>query len=613
SDQGLDDRAAGYVAASNIADDLPYAVTPLATVVFAASADPPHESPATTLYIESAVVLTVVAAVPDPNSFRPGICAYTGRASLGTLDDCDFSMLESHTYDAYGTDPVPTLHKETLDDESDYDETVARIFRELRIDWLGGDASARQCSPWRSHATGYGRDVCSDQAVGFLMVNSDATPIEKRLLAVRLVQYGIDLYATAKARLEAEELMWVVDEGHVASRLVPMVYAAAVLQSATMTADLATIGPDMPDILEVHYIEAGDAYVKPYTLYSNGSYQYSTGTVTVTNGSAEVVGDGANWPAANPGETFFFGVVGDNRAYDETARVYTVETWTDATHITLSEVYDGETGSGKTFKLGDMVHYGHARALKIDSTNDAFYDSSEMVTWQAGFPNWRGRGPTEPAEESTDYGDPETHNQTYRFSGQGPWAPNLLALYMMGLDDEFATAAGDSSMLDYVDSYQEFCRAQHDLGLETYADGYLFSWYSPVWAFDEWSELRGDYGTPWTHEPSTPSPEDEEIDVALAPPLTWVPAAGSYGVRIYLDDETPLTEDDYVATVLGSGAWSYQCPSLDPSTTYYWRADYVNQEGLSVPGEEWSFTTGSAGGIGIIGPMRSPIFGGVVQ
>ena len=70
--------------------------------------------------------------------------------------------------------------------------------------------------------------------------------------------------------------------------------------------------------------------------------QYNEGTVTLTNGSAAVVGSGTNWTSALEGKTF-------KRRGENTP--YTVQTVTDATHLTLTTNYAGASGSGIYYEI----------------------------------------------------------------------------------------------------------------------------------------------------------------------------------------------------------------------------------------------------------------------
>jgi hypothetical protein len=91
------------------------------------------------------------------------------------------------------------------------------------------------------------------------------------------------------------------------------------------------------------------------------SYQYATwngytGTVSVVNGSTEVVGAGTNWqPAWCKGTAFW---VTDDKSGWRGDPVSYRATCVDATHLTLDRPYEGETRSGLYWQLSNLVGPG---------------------------------------------------------------------------------------------------------------------------------------------------------------------------------------------------------------------------------------------------------------
>lgn len=75
---------------------------------------------------------------------------------------------------------------------------------------------------------------------------------------------------------------------------------------------------------------------------------YTTGTVTVTNGSAAVVGSGTTWTASMVGRVLF---ITDG---SQDGMGYKISAFTDATHITLENYYGGTTGGAKTYLIGEV-------------------------------------------------------------------------------------------------------------------------------------------------------------------------------------------------------------------------------------------------------------------
>jgi len=105
------------------------------------------------------------------------------------------------------------------------------------------------------------------------------------------------------------------------------------------------------------YIEKNKIYFSPtpstagyaihfiYTkkLKDISAEDYDTGTVTLTNESAAVVGDGT---------TFTENMIGRYLKYND--EWYEIKSYTDATHITLEYEFDGTTGSGLSYLIGDV-------------------------------------------------------------------------------------------------------------------------------------------------------------------------------------------------------------------------------------------------------------------
>lgn len=75
---------------------------------------------------------------------------------------------------------------------------------------------------------------------------------------------------------------------------------------------------------------------------------YTTGTITVTNNSAAVVGSGTTFTALMVGRVLMVeDAGGENRLG------YKIAGYTDATHITLEQTYAGPTGGSKTYRIGE--------------------------------------------------------------------------------------------------------------------------------------------------------------------------------------------------------------------------------------------------------------------
>lgn len=69
---------------------------------------------------------------------------------------------------------------------------------------------------------------------------------------------------------------------------------------------------------------------------------YSTGTVTLTNGSAAVVGAGTTFTSGMVGRQLYTGGAGP---------YYTISAFTDGTNITLERAFGGTTGAGLSYEI----------------------------------------------------------------------------------------------------------------------------------------------------------------------------------------------------------------------------------------------------------------------
>ena len=75
---------------------------------------------------------------------------------------------------------------------------------------------------------------------------------------------------------------------------------------------------------------------------------YTTGTITVTNGSAAVVGSGTSWTAR---------MVGKHLKINDDAgdgMWYAISSFTDATNITLENTYAGSSASAQSYAIGEL-------------------------------------------------------------------------------------------------------------------------------------------------------------------------------------------------------------------------------------------------------------------
>jgi hypothetical protein len=123
--------------------------------------------------------LTVVSAVPAPNSFRPPPGA-TDKTSYWTVADLDYSILKSHKRLA----GAPSL------------STVERWIEKPWPSFIT-DNQGRWIHP-RDNMSEYGRDLGRKLGNAGLVLHSDYSEAEKEQLYIRLVQIGIDTHYTVR-------------------------------------------------------------------------------------------------------------------------------------------------------------------------------------------------------------------------------------------------------------------------------------------------------------------------------------------------------------------------------------------------------------------------------
>lgn len=112
-------------------------------------------------------------------------------------------------------------------------------------------------------------------------------------------------------------------------------------------------------IPQYYFIDAGKIYFYPTPSANNNTINYSykmlvkdlanadytTGTVTLTNGSTTVTGAGTTFTSAMVGRY----LKGNNDGY-----WYKIQSFTNATTITLSKKFQGTTGAGLSYTIGEM-------------------------------------------------------------------------------------------------------------------------------------------------------------------------------------------------------------------------------------------------------------------
>jgi len=222
---GFDSDAGGFDA--SLVRALPYAAAPNESLVKAVSLSG-HDKTA----LDTAVVLTVLAAAPPDGGrdlFRP---PYFGPNK------------PLYPTSALRLDRLPTLpglpDMPTLPELS---QRYARVQLDHQLWW-----SADQIHPLKNMPD-YGATIAIDNAVASLRLMVQGDPVERKQLAIHLVQYGIDLDAAMQGGLH-----FYADGGHRHGRKLVLALSALLLDEPAMAARVR-------DFQQGTYQEDGHLYV----------------------------------------------------------------------------------------------------------------------------------------------------------------------------------------------------------------------------------------------------------------------------------------------------------------------------------------------------------------
>lgn len=199
-------------------------------------------------------VLTVVAATPFFGAFRPAIAGVT-RAPQWTEDDIDWGVLSSLAMPSELPSAATTLAK--IPPVVMTWHTNSASARDFRTEWAYGAAS-----------TNYAREYGETRLEAMFRLHSNISRADKRDLAIRMIQMGIDFAGVREAGLN-----WITDGGLTAGIMPAMYLAAIALDDATLLAAAqSTISNDMQQAFWVASDDVGRAVNYPDT--SGGGNQY---------------------------------------------------------------------------------------------------------------------------------------------------------------------------------------------------------------------------------------------------------------------------------------------------------------------------------------------------
>jgi hypothetical protein len=431
-----------------------------------------HPTAANRPQLKTAAILTVLSSAPAANSFRPPYCG-ADKSIRFNVSDLDYSKLAS--LPALGS--VLTLHKDTLVNPSDQDETVERMFERPWIDHMP-NWTARELHPLENMPD-YGSTMAVQIGQGALMLHLDFSNAQKETLFIRFVQLGLDLYGIIQ---NGGKDNWAASGGHTRGRKMPILFASLVLNDSGMQAMFAKTGDYLyegeyghgnppSDLIhfseddQTFYVDDEDIFSSPYDLNVNAAGQ-KNGTVDVVNGSAIVIGHGTNWISQST--TRYFGVVGGAEAiagvggYD-----YRVASWDSPTQVTLATPYAGNTSNSVSYRITDRLWFGHGHMGNLKDYRE--YTSEHLGMPESGY-----------AHAINILGDGLDWDATYR-SGR-EIAGNVLTVLIM----DAKSLWNHNAWFDYEDRY---------VSIQTGINPAEVFW--TKFTRDMWDAYRADYGPVW--------------------------------------------------------------------------------------------------------------------
>ena len=226
--QGLDDRLEGFVASR--VPNLPYTATAGKSIIKGVSKsgtcgnDGQYHYPCLT----TAAVLTVLGSVPTNDGqdvFRPPFFG-TNKPQFTT------TQLQTNILPSF----APVANTPSL-------AQVARRYQRVQVDygntWYGrymhaSDNYAYQDNPANDNVSEYGAEIGIDADIVALRLMLNDTVAAKTPALINYVQAGIDMYG-----MHSGGVTWTSDGGHFLGRKLPAVFAATILNDASMKNEIA--------------------------------------------------------------------------------------------------------------------------------------------------------------------------------------------------------------------------------------------------------------------------------------------------------------------------------------------------------------------------------------
>jgi len=214
--QGYDNKMPNspYDPSLNVAFDVspakPLVLTPGSSLISSIS----MEAAGSTPQLRRAAILTVLAALPAPGSFRPAYCGSDKTIKFNT-SMLNYSLLKR--LPPVANAPTPAVAAKTF----------AAPWIEHKPGWSGSWMHPKENMPE------YGREIHAAIGMGALVLHLDYEPAQKEGLLVPYVQLGIDYYGIVAA---GGKWNWLNDGGTAGGRKWPILFAGLMLNDDAMKA-----------------------------------------------------------------------------------------------------------------------------------------------------------------------------------------------------------------------------------------------------------------------------------------------------------------------------------------------------------------------------------------
>ena len=168
-------------------------------------------------------VLTVLASVPPAGAFRPPFTG-TDKTIRHTTADLDYTRLPTLAVPS-GVSP-PNLASTSAD--------FQKLWPDHMLNWYKEPFLPKDNMP------NYGRDVANLVGDGALLLVLGPNTSDKQLLALRMVQIGLDIYGLVQQ--PDGDILYTANGGHSCGRAFPMVLAGHVLHDQAILDVMAKAG-----------------------------------------------------------------------------------------------------------------------------------------------------------------------------------------------------------------------------------------------------------------------------------------------------------------------------------------------------------------------------------